>query len=307
MRHPNLVHVDDVPLETIDRGPLQGRRQRLGAAAGLRRAGLSRYVLGPGEMAMPPHAHADEEEHAYVLAGSGLSWQAGRVWEVRAGDVVVHPAGGDAHTMVAGDEGLDVLIFATGSPTGMTYLPRTGSWWMGPRWLPSTAEPVRARGAGRPLELPAPETSPARSSPAATRWRPARPTGPGTASAGGSSPTPRAAAMRARRGRPRARLPALPPHWHGHEEECFYVLEGEGDALIDDEAIPVRPGSVLACPPAGIAHSLRAGRDGLTYIAWGTRVPGDYAFFPRSRKLSFARGVILRVEEVDYFEGEDLP
>src|SRR3954452_122195 len=116
--HPNLVHWDDVDEITIDRGPLQGRRRRLGAAAGATRIGLSRYVLGPGERAMPVHVHADEEEHFHVLSGSGFSWQNGRVFDVSAGDTIVHRAQAEAHTIVAGPDGLDVLAFGSGSDTG---------------------------------------------------------------------------------------------------------------------------------------------------------------------------------------------
>jgi uncharacterized cupin superfamily protein len=54
-----LTHLDDVPPATIDRGPLRGTRWRIGAAAGASRVGLSRYLLAPGERAMPVHVHAD--------------------------------------------------------------------------------------------------------------------------------------------------------------------------------------------------------------------------------------------------------
>ena len=307
MPHANLVHFDDVEAEVIDRGPLRGRRQRLGAAAGMHRAGVSRYVLGPGEQAMPPHVHADEEEHVYVLAGSGLSWQDGRTWEVRAGDAIVHPAQGAAHTYVAGADGLDVLIFGTGSDTGMTWLPRSRSWWMGPRWLPDDGPSPFTREADLgPLELPEPEAGqcPFVASRATTEehgsdrpgyherwWRLGDAAGSRDAGLGVGVLEPGAL--------------TCPPHWHGLEEECFVVLEGDGDALIDDEVHPVRPGSVLGCPPGGIAHALRGGPAGTTYLVWGTRIPGDYAYFPRSRKLSFANGLHVRVEPVDYFDGED--
>src|SRR5436305_9641513 len=126
--HPNIVHFADVAPIVIDRGPLQGRRYRLGAAAGMYRAGLSRYVLGPGERAMPVHVHADEEEIFYVLGGNGRSWQDGRTYAVDTGDCVVHRHGAEAHTMVAGDDGLDVLASSSGSDAGRTWLPRAGAW-----------------------------------------------------------------------------------------------------------------------------------------------------------------------------------
>src|SRR5947209_11090298 len=116
-----LAHWDDVEWTRIDRGPLQGERQRLGAAAGAARAGLSRYRMGPHERVMPVHVHADEEEIFYVLGGSGVSWQAGRAYPVSTGDCAVYRAGGEPHTMVAGERGLDVLAFASGSDTKMTW------------------------------------------------------------------------------------------------------------------------------------------------------------------------------------------
>src|SRR5437016_12686587 len=109
-----LSHWDDVEWTRIDRGPLQGARQRLGASAGAALAGLSRYRMGPGERAMPVHVHADEEEIFYVLGGNGRSWQDGRTYAVDTGDCVVHRHGAEAHTMVAGDDGLDVLAVSSG-------------------------------------------------------------------------------------------------------------------------------------------------------------------------------------------------
>ena len=303
--HPNLVHVDDVPEIVIDRGPLQGRRQRLGAAAGATRIGLSRYLLGPGERAMPVHVHADEEEHFHVLSGSGLSWQDGRVHAVAAGDTIVHRAQAEAHTIVAGDDGLEVLAFGTGSDTGMTWLPRAQSWWMGPHWQPHDGpNPFAAEAAAGPLELPEPSPRPA-SIVAFADAESGRTEREGyredwhllAASAGSIQ-----AGLNHGRLEP-GQLPC-PPHWHSTEEECFYVLEGGGQAWLGDERLDVRPGHVLICPPGGPAHALCAGPEGLAYLVFGPRIPGDWAYFPRSRKLSLRNGVILRVEETDYFEGE---
>ena len=50
----------------------------------------------------------------------------------------------------------------------------------------------------------------------------------------------------------------------------------------------------------------RAGPEGLTYLAYGTRDPGDICYYPRSNKIAF-RGVhlIARLEKLDYWDGED--
>src|SRR2546423_8389066 len=110
-----IVHLDDVAPEVVDRGDLRGTRWRLGAAAGARRAGLSRYRLAPGERAMPVHVHGDEEELFFVLSGSGLSWQDGATYAVGAGDTIHHRAGGAAHAILGAGDGLDVLAFSSGS------------------------------------------------------------------------------------------------------------------------------------------------------------------------------------------------
>jgi uncharacterized cupin superfamily protein len=65
-------------------------------------------------------------------------------------------------------------------------------------------------------------------------------------------------------------------------------------------------GLEFAEPGTRIAHSIVAGPDGITYLAYGTREPNDICFYPRSGKVSF-RGVklVARVERVGYWDGED--
>ena len=87
------------------------------------------------------------------------------------------------------------------------------------------------------------------------------------------------------------------------------VLEGEGTLeLWPDEREPVRVGSVVARPPGTrVAHAFRAGDSGLTLLAWGTREPNDICWYPRSKKIFWRGvGVIGRIEELDYWEGEAL-
>jgi uncharacterized cupin superfamily protein len=59
--------------------------------------------------------------------------------------------------------------------------------------------------------------------------------------------------------------------------------------------------------PAGsrIAHCLRAGEQGLTYLAYGTKDPNDVCYYPRSNKIFWrGLGLIARLEPLDYFDGE---
>ena len=59
--------------------------------------------------------------------------------------------------------------------------------------------------------------------------------------------------------------------------------------------------------PAGtrVAHCLRSGDQGLTYLAYGTRDPNDVCYYPRSNKIFWrGLGLIARLEPLDYFDGE---
>jgi uncharacterized cupin superfamily protein len=110
-----------------------------------------------------------------------------------------------------------------------------------------------------------------------------------------------------------------PPHCHSAEEEIFVVLDGEGVLELsetpgtrrlhpdfEDEEHGLRTGHVVARPPGTrIAHSVRAGDAGMTYLAYGTRDTNDVCYYPRSNKI-FWRGVglIARLEPLEYGDGE---
>ena len=65
------------------------------------------------------------EEIFFVLGGSGFSWQDEQVYDVRAGDCIVHVADHEEHTLHAGPDGLDVLVFGTRHGTEFGWLPRS--------------------------------------------------------------------------------------------------------------------------------------------------------------------------------------
>jgi mannose-6-phosphate isomerase-like protein (cupin superfamily) len=45
-------------------------------------------------------------------------------------------------------------------------------------------------------------------------------------------------------------------HYHKRGTELYYVLEGEGDVLLDGDPHPVRKGSLVHIPP-GVVHGAR--------------------------------------------------
>ena len=312
-----LCHWDDVPPIDLARGDLGGLRRRLGAAAGAPRLGLSRYDLGPGQRPMPVHVHGDEEELFLVLEGSGLSVERDAAHPIGAGDVVCYPPGGRPHTVVAGPEGMVVLAFGSGSTTALTYLPRAGAMWAGPRWIPPDGpNPFMLEVEAGPLELPAAASAEDRPgtiarladiAPREPRRRGdvgqvARELGDavGGTLAGLSEITVDA-----------GRLSNV-PHCHSAEDELFVVLAGDGalELLHPDgtaESHPVHAGHVISRPAGtGVSHTFGAGDGGLRLLAYGHRDPSDMCFYPRSGKVSI-RGLktIVRVQQVDYWDGEE--
>ncbi|HEU4658743.1 MAG TPA: cupin domain-containing protein [Capillimicrobium sp.] len=300
-----LAHWDDVEATERAIGDIRATRQRLGAAAGAVEVGCSRWRIPAGARNAPVHVHADEEEIFFVLDGEGLSWQDGRAYPVRAGDVIVHRIDEAPHTLLGGP--LDVLAFGEGSTTSLTWLPRPNVMWAGPRWVPLDApHPFEAEAACGALDAPAPEAT--------------RP--PNVVALADVEPwvTRRGARTHTARrdlgtaaGSVRSGLKEVwiapgaeghPPHCHSAEEELFVVLEGSGTLLLGDERHAVRAGSIVA-RPAGteVPHAFEAGPEGLRFLAYGQRDPRDVCFYPRSRKLGIGP-VFFRVEPADYWDGE---
>lgn len=315
-----ISHWDDVRSWRGERGHIAGTWWSL-TGRSLLTAGAKRIVVDPGMWSTPLHLEGAEEEIFYVLAGSGVSVQ----WEgegdpagyaVEAGDCLVHLPLENAHTLQAGDEGLDVLAFGQRSLAGgVTWLPRAEVAWLGETWALVGAEedhPWTREAAVGPPEV-------AQLSP-----RPAT-----IVNVGDIEPFERDGATVGRRIRDLGRAAGstrtglrlaevLPgrlnaaPHCHSAEEEIFVVLEGEGHLLLWEadgvEEHPVRSGTVVARPSgSGVAHSFRAGEGGMSLLMYGTRDPSDICFYPRSGKVFFrGLGLITRVgERLDYYDGED--
>jgi uncharacterized cupin superfamily protein len=313
-----LTHWDDVRSSRAERGHIAGTWQSMtGRASGS--VGVKRIRVDPGMWSTPLHLEGAEEEIFYVLGGSGVSVQ----WEgeetlghrVREGDCIVHLPLENAHTLEAGDGGLDVLAFGERVYAGgVGWIPRAGVAWLGETWARVGAEEdhpwTREAEAGPPeYEL---------------RERPSN-----IVNVSDVEPIERDMKTIGRRWRDLGRavgsqrtgvrhletLPGKlngPPHCHSSEDEIFVVLAGAGHLLLWEEGgieeRPVRRGAVVARPAGtGVPHTFRAGEEGLTLLAYGTRDPNDICFYPRSGKVMFRGiGIVTRLgESVDYWEGEE--
>ena len=311
------VNWHDVQGRRITVGPLDSTCRDLGLAAGTRKVGLRRFEIEPGKRSTPAHTHSGEEEIFYVLAGSGLSWQASATHRIEVGDCLVHRIDGPAHTLIAGPDGLDVLAFGERTASEACYLPRARVAWLGASWVKAgeTDHPFAQEAAVGDLEMPEPSSRPDSIVRAAdvelTRWE-----------HGDSVCSRRELGAAAGAQRTNLRLFELPdgkmgppPHCHSGCEELFVVLAGSG-AYLDQAAgvagwqpqeHAVKQGDVLSVAAGtGIAHALRGGPDGLTYLAYGNRDTDDVTWYPRSGKIAFlSLGVVGRFELAAYWDGEE--
>jgi uncharacterized cupin superfamily protein len=247
-----------------------------------------------------------EEEIFFVLRGSGLLWQddgnGPATCEVGEGDTIVHVAEEQFHTLVAGDDGLDVLAFGQRVWVTATWLMRAGVVRMTATVDVSDGpHPWEREAAAGELELPEPGPRP--KNVVALADAPVILDGKVRilGDTGGSVRTG-LNTFEQKQG------DHYVPHCHSAEEEIFVVLEGDGTCELGDESFAVRRGSVITRPAGtGIAHAIRAGDAGIGLLAYGTREPNDICYYPRSGKVYLCGvGVIGRIEPVDYWEGEEL-
>jgi uncharacterized cupin superfamily protein len=306
-----IAHWDDVEKRQRAKGPMDGTWSRLGDAAGAERVGVNRIEIAPGKLSTPPHSHGASEEIYFVLGGSGLGWQDEDVFEVGPGDCIVQVADHFEHTLLGGEDGLDVIVFGTRHPTEYGWLPRSRAIRIGYPWVEGRVDDPWdvetevgdvefAQPGPRPQNVVSRDTVEPRYG--GVSW----PLG----EAGGAERT----------GLQLQRLESgqtgAPAHCHSAEEEVFIVLDGTGTLELipgprraeraEREEHELRAGHVVARPAAtGIAHMFRGGEGGMTLLVYGTKDPNDIAYYPRSNKINFRGvGLIARLDHLDYYDGE---
>ena len=301
----HLVHWDDVEPRRLEVGHLVVTQRELGSHAGTVSVGVTRWEVDPEKWSTPAHAELIEEEIFYVLGGSGLAWMDGETFEIGAGDCMVYNAAEEAHTHKAGPDGLDMLAFGMRAYNTGTLLPRAGMVRMDPAWVdvtPDTRRPWEREAAAGEPDAPPASSRPgnivnfADVEPLVVRAASDRDLG---RTAGSERTGLCHVALE-------PGMKGAPHHCHSAEEEIFVVLEGGGTLYLGQDEAPIQAGHVVGRPPGtGVAHSFRAGDEGMTYLAYGTREPNDIAFYPDSNKVNF-RGIKLigRIERLDYWDGE---
>jgi uncharacterized cupin superfamily protein len=216
-----LAHWDEVEPVRQEAGDIRGAWQHLGDAAGSVGVGLNRIRVDPGCRSTALHTHGASEEIFYLRAGSGLLWQDEATHELAPGDCVVHLRRANDHTLVAGQSGLDVLVFGTRHATEFGSLPRAKVLRFGydaVPWVEESVNPWELDVAAGPVELPPLAPRPANVVALADAE---------TGFGGAARFLARSAAAR-RSGLNHLTLPpggtGAPPHCHSLEEELFVAL-----------------------------------------------------------------------------------
>jgi uncharacterized cupin superfamily protein len=305
-----IAHCDEVePTHEVE-GTIDFDGWDLGEAAGTVEVGLTRARVRPGKQSSPVHVEVAEEEIFYVLAGSGVSWQDGATYEIRAGDCIVHRVGTEAHTLVAGPDGLDLLAFGERATPALTWLPRPRVARMGISLEVPELDPWALEAGQGALELPDP--SPRRANIVnADELEDEH----GIAELGLEAGSVRTGMSRVR---VEPRQLNGPPHCHSAEEEIFVVLEGDGmleltpsPTLVymgkEPESHAVRAGHVVSRPASTrMCHVFRAGDAGMLLLAYGQRRSNDIIYYPRSNKINFRGvGVIARLDHMAWETDEE--
>ena len=293
-----IAHWDEAERGRASR-PHRRRVDRLGRAAGTKTVGVCRVRVDPGKWSTPLHRQTAEEEIFFVLGGSGICLLRDR--RSRCG-----PATASSTACASCTRCVRVTKGSTCSLSARAARPRLGTCrgagvsWLGGSWVEAGGATIR--GNARPRQ----ENRSCRRS---ARGRERR-------------------ERRRRRGRPRrgswrllARRPApsqrpnwgppapgeegAPPHLHSADEEIFVVLEGAGTlelwpspqrvrSGVAYEEKPIRAGDVISRPAwSGIAHGLRAGERGMTFLATG-RATRTTSATTRARTRSTSAGWVDR-------------
>lgn len=294
-----LSHWDDAPSETSDLDTIGGHEQWLSGAVGSRRLGASRQQIPAGKASTPQHA--EDEEVFYILGGSGWSVQTNGCFAIGAGDVVYYHPFEIAHTIVAGDEGIDYIAMGTTEgPRGLAHFPRLNKVKVYDHLLEGDqTHQWELENALDRIEVKDPPDDRPKT---IVNIADAESIDYGETIARRFLTAMGAHGIALNHAQMRPGAGAAPAHCHSHEEELFVVIDGDGVVTLGDEEHPVRTGSVVGRPPGtGVAHSFRAGDGGMSLLMFSDKHPGDMTFYPDWGKVTLrGLGVTFKPEIVPW-------
>ncbi len=89
-------------------------------------------------------------------------------------------------------------------------------------------------------------------------------------------------------------------HKHYYEEECIYVLSGNGELIIEDESFSFKKGDFVGFPADTAAHSLKnTGNELLVCIVVGQRLEQDVADYPNKGKRIYRNSGVWDVVDLE--------
>jgi uncharacterized cupin superfamily protein len=132
VRHGNLAAIDCAPRPQLPDGFKRGSN-RLGAALGATRTGLSVYELPPGQAIGPYHYEEPEEEWLLVVSGMPTLRHPGGEKKLEPWDLVFFPPGPDGAHLVRNNTETTVrvaMFSSSGAAAGAVVYPDTDLVWM---------------------------------------------------------------------------------------------------------------------------------------------------------------------------------
>lgn len=92
-------------------------------------------------------------------------------------------------------------------------------------------------------------------------------------------------------------------HVHHYEEECAYVLSGNGAVMLGDERRAIGPGDFIGYPTNGVAHTMiNDGDEPLVCLVIGQRLPQDVGDYPRAGKRLYRNSSRWDLVDLDDIE-----
>jgi len=80
-------------------------------------------------------------------------------------------------------------------------------------------------------------------------------------------------------------------HRHLYEEQCFYILSGRGEVIIEEKTYSITDGDFLGFPKDGVAHTIfNNSNEPLSFICARVNLEQDVCDYPRKKKRLYMNG-----------------